>query len=126
MTLRGFPETAARLGPGTRQGPGLVVEDDPADAHSIERLLATSVYQPLVAQSVRDALQVMQTVTPAAIMLDMLLPGDESWRLMVQLRQRMNQRGHSDDRDFVIRRGPEGGAPGCRRVSGQAGGRRTS
>ena len=35
--------------------PILLVEDDPADAHAIERLLVTSVYQPLLARSVRDA-----------------------------------------------------------------------
>ena len=35
--------------------PVLLVEDDPADAHAIERMLAGSIYQPLLARSVRDA-----------------------------------------------------------------------
>jgi signal transduction histidine kinase/CheY-like chemotaxis protein len=66
--------------------PLLLVEDDAADAHGIERLLATSVYQPLVAQSVSDAMLIMEKVKPAAILLDILLRGDETWRLMMQLR----------------------------------------
>lgn len=67
--------------------PVVVVEDDAADTHTIERILATSVYQPLFANSVRDALLLMQAVTPAAIILDVVLMGDESWRLILQLRQ---------------------------------------
>jgi CheY-like chemotaxis protein len=66
--------------------PLLLVEDDPADAHAIQRLLAGSVYQPLHARSVRDARRIMQTVRPAAILLDIMLLGDESWRLMLELR----------------------------------------
>jgi CheY-like chemotaxis protein len=66
--------------------PILLVEDDVADAHAIERLLVTSVYQPLVARSVRDAIDIMHTVTPAAILLDIMLLGDETWRLLLQIR----------------------------------------
>lgn len=81
-----FPEAARdwSLEPG--KVPVLVVEDDAADAHGIERLLAHSVYQPLVAQTVSDAMKVMQKVKPEAILLDILLQGDETWRLMVQVR----------------------------------------
>ena len=66
--------------------PLLLVEDDPADALAIQRLLAGSIYQPLHARSVRDARRIMQTVRPAAILLDIMLLGDESWRLMLELR----------------------------------------
>ena len=66
--------------------PILLVEDDLADAHAIERLLLSSVYQPLVARSVRDATDIMRTLAPAAILLDILLLGDESWRLLLQIR----------------------------------------
>jgi signal transduction histidine kinase/CheY-like chemotaxis protein len=66
--------------------PILLVEDDEADAHAIERSLATSLYQPLRARGVREASQILQTVTPAAIILDVVLAGDESWRLILQLR----------------------------------------
>lgn len=66
--------------------PIVLLEDDPADAHAIERLLLSSVYQPLVARSVRDATNILHTLAPAAILLDILLLGDESWRLLLQIR----------------------------------------
>jgi CheY-like chemotaxis protein len=72
------------VGPG--KVPVLLVEDDPADAHNVDRLLSTSVYQPLLARSVREATQILQSVTPAAILLDIILAGDESWRLLLQVR----------------------------------------
>jgi signal transduction histidine kinase/DNA-binding response OmpR family regulator len=70
----------------TGQMPVLVVDDDPADALAIQRLLAESIYQPLIARSVRDARRFMQSVQPAAILLDIILAGDESWRLLLELR----------------------------------------
>ena len=66
--------------------PVLLVEDDPADAHNVKRLLATSVYQPLLARTVREGTRILESVTPAAILLDILLTGDESWRLLLQIR----------------------------------------
>jgi signal transduction histidine kinase/CheY-like chemotaxis protein len=66
--------------------PVLLVEDDPADALAIERLLAGSIYQPLLARSVRDARSLMQAVRPDAILLDIVLMGDESWRLLLEMR----------------------------------------
>jgi len=68
------------------QIPVLVVEDDPADALAVQRLLAGTIYQPLVAHSVRDARRFMQSVRPEAILLDVMLLGDESWRLLIELR----------------------------------------
>ena len=72
------------LEPG--RSPVLLVEDDPADALAIERLLAGSIYQPLRARTVRAARRVMQSIHPEAILLDILLMGDESWRLLLELR----------------------------------------
>ena len=66
--------------------PVLLVEDDPADALAIERLLAGSIYQPLRARTVRAARRLMQSIRPEAILLDILLMGDESWRLLLELR----------------------------------------
>jgi CheY-like chemotaxis protein len=64
-----------------------VVEDDPADAFAMKRILAATPYQLLRARSIRQAQQLLKEVKPAAILLDIVLMGDESWRLMVQIRQ---------------------------------------
>jgi signal transduction histidine kinase/CheY-like chemotaxis protein len=73
--------------------PVLLVEDDPADALAVERLLAGSIYQPLLARSVRDARSLMQAIRPDAMLLDIVLMGDESWRLLLEMR---GQEANSD------------------------------
>ena len=70
------------------QVPILVVEDDPADAFAVERILAPSRYQAVVARTVAEARRALEQVRPAAIILDVVLLGDESWRLLIELRQR--------------------------------------
>ena len=45
----------------------------------------------------------MQTVTPAAILLDIMLLGDESWRLMLQLRNQDASADMPADRDLIDR-----------------------
>lgn len=68
--------------------PVLIVENDPADAFAFERILAPSRYAPIVAHTVDEARQVLERLPPSAIILDTLLDGDESWRLLIELRQR--------------------------------------
>jgi hypothetical protein len=59
--------------------PILAVEDNPADSFAIERILSTSRYQAVVARSVAEARRALERVRPAAIILDVVLLGDESW-----------------------------------------------
>lgn len=66
--------------------PVMIVEDDAADAFALERMLAGSVYQPLRVHNVRQAQNLLEQVTPVAILLDLMLLGEESWRLLLQLR----------------------------------------
>jgi signal transduction histidine kinase/CheY-like chemotaxis protein len=67
--------------------PVLVVDDDPADTFAIQRLLSGTRYQPIVARTVAAAKLALQRVQPAAVLLDVVLAGDESWRLIMGLRQ---------------------------------------
>lgn len=68
--------------------PILAVEDNPADSFAVERILSTSCYQAIVARSVAEARRALERVRPAAIILDVVLLGDESWRFLVEIRQR--------------------------------------
>ena len=67
--------------------PVLVVDDDPADAFAMQRLLANTGYQPIMAPTVAAAKHALARVTPAAILLDVVLSGDELWRMILGLRQ---------------------------------------
>jgi signal transduction histidine kinase/CheY-like chemotaxis protein len=70
-----------------RRVPLLVVEDDAADAFVLERSLATSRYQLVRVRSIAQAKRIIEHIKPAAVLIDVVLRGDESWRFMVQLRQ---------------------------------------
>jgi signal transduction histidine kinase/CheY-like chemotaxis protein len=71
----------------------LVVEDNPADSFSAQRALAQSRYQVIPVRSIAEAKRVMERVEPAAILLDVMLQGEECWRLLIELKQ--NERTHS-------------------------------
>ena len=74
------------------QIPLLVLEDDAADAFSMERMLAHSRYQMIRVHTVAEAREALAEVTPAAIILDVMLEGDESWRVLIELKQ--NEKTH--------------------------------
>jgi signal transduction histidine kinase/CheY-like chemotaxis protein len=67
--------------------PVLVVDDDLADSFAIQRLLSSTRYQPIVARTVATAKRALERTQPAAVLLDVVLAGDESWRLILGLRQ---------------------------------------
>ncbi len=68
--------------------PVLVLEDDSADAFAFERIFAPSCYQPFIVRTVDEARRAIDQLRPAAVLLDVLLEGDESWRFLIELRQR--------------------------------------
>jgi signal transduction histidine kinase/DNA-binding response OmpR family regulator len=72
----------------TARLPVLVIEDNPADAFATKRALADSPYQALEARTIAAARRWLEWLTPAAIVLDVVLLGDESWRYLIELKQR--------------------------------------
>jgi signal transduction histidine kinase/DNA-binding response OmpR family regulator len=68
--------------------PVLTVEDNPADAFACERALSGSAYQPLPARSIAEAKRALERFTPAAVLLDIVLAGEESWRFLIEMKQR--------------------------------------
>jgi CheY-like chemotaxis protein len=65
-----------------------VVDDNPADAFAIRRALADSPYQALEARTIAAARRWLERLYPAAIVLDVVLLGEESWRYLIELKQR--------------------------------------
>jgi signal transduction histidine kinase/DNA-binding response OmpR family regulator len=88
-----LPHTAGDAEPGqdivpdAGRLPVLVVEDNPADAFAIKRALADSSYQAIEARTIAAARQWLERLQPAAIVLDVVLLGDESWRYLIELKQ---------------------------------------
>ncbi len=81
-------QEAAEWAPIQGKVPVLVLEDNEADRFAYERLLAPTRYQPCVVTTVADATRALPNVKPAAVVLDILLATEESWRLLVDLRHR--------------------------------------
>jgi signal transduction histidine kinase/DNA-binding response OmpR family regulator len=67
--------------------PVLIVEDEPETQFIYEKLLKGTRYQPLAARSLRDAREIMSRVTPHAIILDVLLRGEDTWRWLAELKK---------------------------------------
>ena len=63
--------------------PVLLLEDDPADSFSLERALAYSRYQPISVRTVAEAKRALERITPAALILDVVLQGEECWRFLI-------------------------------------------
>jgi len=64
----------------------LVVEDDASAAELLTRQLATAGYRTAVARTGAEALAKAKGLEPAAITLDIILPGLDGWEVMTRLK----------------------------------------
>lgn len=68
--------------------PVLAIEDNAADAFALARSLANTRYQVLPARTLAEAWRALERFSPAAILLDIILVGEESWRFLMEMKQR--------------------------------------
>jgi CheY-like chemotaxis protein len=66
----------------------LVVEDDPTAYETIAGHLAASGYIPVRAHDAPEALHLAEVLQPAAITLDIILPGEDGWDVLRKLKER--------------------------------------
>jgi len=64
----------------------LVIEDDPAAVRLLELMLRSEEYQILVAADGAQGLEMAQADSPDLIMLDLMLPGQDGFEVLRQLR----------------------------------------
>jgi CheY-like chemotaxis protein len=67
--------------------PVLIVEDQPETQFIYEKLLQGSRYQAISARSLREAREMMLQAKPRAVLLDVLLKGEDSWRWLADIKQ---------------------------------------
>jgi signal transduction histidine kinase/CheY-like chemotaxis protein len=67
--------------------PVLAIEDAPDALMAYERMLAGSAFQLLPARTVREARQALAAFRPRAILLDILLRGEDTWDLLRDLKR---------------------------------------
>ena len=75
---------ARPLDPG--KAPVLVVEDDRKTIFIYERYLAMAGFQVVPARNIDDARKLLETVRPAAIVLDIMLDGESSWNFLGEVK----------------------------------------
>jgi CheY-like chemotaxis protein len=71
-----------------RRTPILVVEDDPETMMRYRRHLIESEFQVIGASSLREARQALGLVRPRAVLLDILLRGEDGWTFLAELKRR--------------------------------------
>jgi signal transduction histidine kinase/ActR/RegA family two-component response regulator len=64
----------------------LVVDDDREFLQVVERLLTKEHYTPICTDTPQSALQIARTARPAAILLDILMPGFDGWDVLSALK----------------------------------------
>jgi signal transduction histidine kinase/CheY-like chemotaxis protein len=73
--------------------PVLVVEDQPDLQLVYQKYLGDSEFQVVPATTTAEARQVMRRITPAAIVLDILLRAEDAWSLLAELKRDGATRG---------------------------------
>jgi signal transduction histidine kinase/CheY-like chemotaxis protein len=69
------------------RAPVLVVEDDRKTIFIYEKYLALAGFQVVPARNIGDARRLLETTTPAAIVLDIMLEGETSWDFLAQIKR---------------------------------------
>jgi signal transduction histidine kinase/CheY-like chemotaxis protein len=78
---------AGDAGPGRRDGADvLVIEDDPSTVRLLREFLEPAGYSIAVASSGEVGLAIAKERRPAAVILDVLLPGMDGWEVLRQLK----------------------------------------
>lgn len=80
----GAPDETREIKPG--RIPVLIIEDNAETQLVYEKFLMDSLFQAVPARSLREAQGLMAQVEPKAIILDILLPGEETWPWLAKLK----------------------------------------
>ena len=66
--------------------PVLVIEDDPQAILFYEKYLKRSDFQVIPAYNLAQAKEVLRSIRPFAIILDILLPGEDGWAFLAEMK----------------------------------------
>lgn len=69
------------------KAPVLVVEDDRSTVFVYERYLAMAGFQVLPCRTTEDARAMLERVTPSAILLDVMLEGEDTWDFLASVKR---------------------------------------
>ncbi|MGI0484052.1 ATP-binding protein [Pantanalinema rosaneae CENA516] len=70
-----------------QRSPILVIEDQSETVFTYEKYLAGSNYQLIAARTLEQARQTLEQIQPLAIVLDVLLEGENTWSFLAQMKE---------------------------------------
>ncbi len=73
------------------QGPILLVEDDPFSRRSLEKLLERKGYTVRSAETGTEAIALLDEITPALVILDLMLPGMNGGEILRHIRRKFTR-----------------------------------
>lgn len=82
---RQLEESARTL--DSSRAPVLVVEDDRSAVFAYERYLSMAGFQVLPVRSTQDARETLKRVRPSAILLDVMLDGEDTWQFLAAVKR---------------------------------------
>ncbi|MGQ9558478.1 MAG: response regulator [Desulfurispora sp.] len=87
-TVLASPSPPAPADPNARSTEGLclIVEDDPGAAELLQNFFQQLGYQTCWASDAQSARQLLDSLAPSLLTLDILLPGEAGWQLLLDLR----------------------------------------
>ena len=73
--------------PDTTRSPLLVIDDAPDDQYFYERIFRDSPFQVYPAYTLRQAEEALRICEPVAVVMDLVLGGQESWDFLIRLKR---------------------------------------
>jgi PAS domain S-box-containing protein len=83
---RPAPRAAPPPPPGRRYGTVLVVDDDTVTRDVIARFVRAEGFEPVLAGSGEEGLRLARELKPAAVVLDVMMPGMDGWSVLSALK----------------------------------------
>ena len=106
--------------PVAEQTPILIIDDN-ADAHELyRRLLTDTPFRPVSLDDPAEAVATAQQTQPGAVLLDVMMPGEDGWALLGRLREHPATRNIPVIICTVLPQADSGPHPGRGRVPAQA------
>jgi len=75
--------------PSTRQKTLLMIDDNQGLVDLFRRYLTSEPWQIIWARNGREARQAIESTTPSVILLDIMMPEEDGWEILMQLQQRL-------------------------------------
>lgn len=87
--ISSMAQTIVLRWPSTRQNTLLMIDDNQGLVDLFRRYLTSEPWQIVWAKNGREARQALERMSPSVILLDIMMPEEDGWEILLQLQQRL-------------------------------------